>query len=156
MGRMSKEQYERYMEYVSSGGDKSYRVPPGKSEIPWEYLSAGDKIAAYFWKGIYYSIIFGLCFLIGTCAYKHYRNKKPLQRTPITRSYDRHQDFRRTNQQTKTQSLEEKVKTNLIKWCREKGHSTHLISIYDCEIVWKYAWVACYLGRASITSLIFP
>jgi hypothetical protein len=92
MGRMSKKEYDRYMEYVNSGGDKSYRVPPSGSETPWEYLSAEAKMAAYFWKGVYYSIILGLCTLIGTCAYssikQHIEERKPQPKTSISRIYD--------------------------------------------------------------------
>ena len=96
MGRMSKEQYKRDMEYVNSGGDKSYRVPPDIFETPWKYLSKGDKIAVCFWKGIFYSIIvpslLGFCTLIGTCAYskikQHIKESKPQPKTSISRIYD--------------------------------------------------------------------
>ena len=102
MGRMSVEQYKREMEYVNSGGDNSYRVPPSKSEMPWEYLDTGDKIAVCFWKGMFYSVILGLCTLIGTCAYsrikKHIEERKPRPKTSISRIYDTTQDDKVVNQ----------------------------------------------------------
>lgn len=72
MARMSEEAYRRELRRLDGGTERSYRVPPPTSEIPWNCLTTGQKIGTSIGFVIKSAILVGACYLAGKCVYNSY------------------------------------------------------------------------------------